>query len=66
MRFGHDFLDRRVRRGGRPRWGGLTGAVVLGALLTVGSWIANPPPPDPPTKAYDKPAEVCRPPYHAP
>ena len=45
-------------------WVALIAAVVLGALLAVGSIIANPPPPAPPTSPYAKPADVCRPPFH--
>src|SRR5262249_39788492 len=53
-------------RGPRPGagpWPGLVWAIALGALLAVGSTTANPPPPPAPTQAYDKPPEVCRPPY---
>jgi disulfide bond formation protein DsbB len=52
-------------RTGQAAGTGLAGAA-LGALLAVASCIANPPPPDPPTKAYDKTPEVCRPPFQAP
>jgi disulfide bond formation protein DsbB len=51
----------------RPRAAGAAAAaVVLGGLLAVGSCVANPPPPAAPTKPYDTPPEVCRPPYHPP
>ena len=51
----------------RPRAAGAAvAAVILGGLLAVGPCIANPPPPAAPTKPYDHPPEVCRPPYQPP
>jgi disulfide bond formation protein DsbB len=44
-------------------WIALAAAVALGALLTVSSCIANPPPPPAPTEPYPKPPDVCRPPF---
>jgi disulfide bond formation protein DsbB len=45
------------------RWLTLTSALVLGALLSVGSCIANPPMPDAPKQPYPKSPDVCRPPF---
>ncbi len=56
----------RAPRVAGAAWAAPAGALVLGALLAVGSVVANPPPPAPPTKPYDKAPEVCRPPYRAP
>jgi hypothetical protein len=53
----------RVPQAGAGSWAGVAGAVGLGGLLAVASAIANPPPPAAPTQPYDKPPEVCRPPY---
>jgi disulfide bond formation protein DsbB len=51
----------------RPRAAGAAAAaVVLGGVLAVGSLVANPPPPAAPTKPYDTPPEICRPPFHPP
>jgi len=44
---------------------GLTLSSALGALLAVGSTIANPPPPAAPERPYEKPPEICRPPHRA-
>lgn len=48
---------------GTSSWFIPIGAVVLGALLAVASCIANPSPPAAPSKPYDKPPDICRPPY---
>jgi hypothetical protein len=53
----------RAPKGGAGPWIALAAAVVLGALLAVGSCIANPPPPPAPTEPYPKPPDVCRPPF---
>jgi disulfide bond formation protein DsbB len=45
---------------------GLVVALVLGALLAVGSCTSNPPMPDPPREPYPRPPDVCRPPYRLP
>jgi hypothetical protein len=39
------------------------GSVALGLLLAWGCVASAPPMPPPPTKAYDKPLDVCRPPF---
>jgi hypothetical protein len=44
-------------------WGALVTAVILGALLAVGSSVANPPGPAPPKEPYAKPPDICRPPF---
>ena len=44
----------------------MTLALVLGALLAVASSVSNPPMPPAPTRPYDKPPDVCRPPYRSP
>jgi hypothetical protein len=44
----------------------VTGALVLGALLAVGSCVSNPPMPGAPREPYAGPPEICRPPYHIP
>jgi disulfide bond formation protein DsbB len=45
---------------------GMALAVVLGAGLAWASLSANPKMPDPPSKPYETPLTVCRPPYHGP
>lgn len=56
------FLDslRTCRPG---RWIAITGGVVLGATLAVGSSVSNPPIPAPPTVRYEKSPDICRPPF---
>lgn len=44
-------------------WSSVVGAMVLGVLLAVGAVVSAPPMPAPPTKAYETPLEICRPPY---
>jgi len=44
-------------------WPFVTGALILGTLLAVGSCTANPPMPEAPKQPYAKPADVCRPPF---
>lgn len=41
-------------------------ALALGAVLAACSLVANPPLPAAPTKAYDEPPLICRPPYRTP
>jgi disulfide bond formation protein DsbB len=41
-------------------------AVVLGVLLVWGSVASAPPMPPAPTKAYETPLDICRPPFRAP
>jgi disulfide bond formation protein DsbB len=48
------------------RGGALLGAIVLGALLAVGSCTSNPPMPGAPREPYVGPPEICRPPYRGP
>jgi len=48
---------------GDPRLVASVAAVVLGVLFAVGAIISAPPMPGPPTKAYETPLEICRPPY---
>lgn len=40
------------------------GAVLMGLLLAGGSVVSAPPMPPVPTKAYEQPLDMCRPPYH--
>jgi disulfide bond formation protein DsbB len=40
------------------------GAVLLGFLLAGSSVVSAPPMPPVPTKAYEQPLDMCRPPYH--
>jgi hypothetical protein len=40
-------------------------AAVLGALFAVGTIKSAPPMPAPPTKPYEQPLEICRPPYRS-
>jgi disulfide bond formation protein DsbB len=47
---------------GARKWGALAGAVALGALLAVGSTVANPKMQRPDPAVYDHPPDVCRPP----
>ena len=44
-------------------WAALSGAVVLGGLLSVGSVVANPPMPATPGQPYEEAPQVCRPPF---
>lgn len=48
---------------GEPRLVASVAAVVLGVLFAVGAIVSAPPMPSPPTKAYETPLEICRPPY---
>jgi disulfide bond formation protein DsbB len=48
---------------GMTRWVAFAGAAGLGALLAVASCIANPPPPPAPTRPYEAPPDICRPPF---
>jgi disulfide bond formation protein DsbB len=41
-------------------------AVGLGLLLAWGSVVSSPPMPPAPTKAYETPLDMCRPPFHSP
>jgi hypothetical protein len=41
-------------------------AVVLGLLLAWGAVLSSPPMPPAPTKAYETPLDMCRPPVHSP
>jgi hypothetical protein len=54
-----------TRNGGLSFWPPLTGAVVLGLLLAWGSVKSSPPMPPTPTKAYETPLDMCRPPFHS-
>jgi hypothetical protein len=40
------------------------GAVVLGSLLAWGAVASSPPMPPTPTRAYETPLDMCRPPFH--
>lgn len=40
-------------------------AMVIGCLFALASCTSNPPMPDAPSRPYDKPPDVCRPPYRA-
>jgi disulfide bond formation protein DsbB len=44
-------------------WGAGVGAVATGVLFAVGAVASAPPMPAPPTKAYETPLEICRPPF---
>jgi disulfide bond formation protein DsbB len=48
---------------GPTLWVSLAGAAVLGGLLAFASCTSNPPLPSVPQRPYDKPPEVCRPPF---
>jgi disulfide bond formation protein DsbB len=50
---------------GESSWPALTGAVVLGLLLAWGAVVSAPPMPPTPTKAYETPLDMCRPPFHS-
>ena len=54
-----------VRAGtlGEPRMGVSLAAFALGGLFAVGAVVSAPPMPAPPTKAYETPLEICRPPF---
>lgn len=51
---------------GDSTWSALAGSVLLGALFAVGAVASAPPMPAAPTKAYDTPLEMCRPPFRSP
>jgi disulfide bond formation protein DsbB len=52
------------QKAGGVGWSAAVGAaVVLGALFAVGAIASAPPMPASPTKAYEQPLEICRPPY---
>lgn len=53
------------RNPGVSFWPPLAGAVVLGLLLAWGSVKSSPPMPPTPTKAYETPLDMCRPPFHS-
>ena len=57
----HGVLDAA----GEPCWLPLAGAVVLGLLLAWGAVVSAPPMPATPTKAYETPLDMCRPPFHS-
>lgn len=44
----------------------IPGGVLLGIVLAWGCVASAPPMPQAPTKAYDKPPDICRPPYREP
>ena len=44
-------------------WPALLGGLVLGGLLAFASIRSAPPSPPVPTKPYDQPLDMCRPPY---
>jgi hypothetical protein len=46
-----------------PRLMASVAAVVLGVLFAAGAIVSSPPMPGRPTKAYETPLEICRPPY---
>ncbi len=54
-----------VRAGtlGEPRLAVSMAAFVLGVLFALGAVVSAPPMPGPPTKAYETPLEICRPPF---
>jgi disulfide bond formation protein DsbB len=54
-----------TRHAGESYWPAWTGAVVLGLLLTWGAVVSAPPMPPTPTKAYEIPLDMCRPPFHS-
>jgi disulfide bond formation protein DsbB len=45
--------------------GAVAGTVVLGALMSWGSIVSAPPLPPSPTKPYETPMDMCRPPFRA-
>jgi len=49
---------------GESSWLLMAGAVVLGLLLAWGAVVSAPPLPPTPTKAYETPLDMCRPPFH--
>ena len=53
------------RNAGETYWPPLAGAVVLGLLLAWGAVVSAPPMPPTPTKAYETPLDMCRPPFHS-
>jgi disulfide bond formation protein DsbB len=54
-----------VRAGtfGEPKITVSIAAFILGVLFAFGAVVSAPPMPGPPTKAYETPLEICRPPY---
>jgi len=53
----------RANTFGEPQVVVSVAAVVLGVLFAVGAIVSAPPMPGPPTKAYETPLEICRPPF---
>jgi disulfide bond formation protein DsbB len=51
---------------GESRWPVAAGAVLLGLLLAWSAVISSPPSPPAPTKAYETPLDICRPPFRSP
>ena len=51
------------RNAHEPYWPPFAGAVVLGLLLAWGAVVSAPPMPPAPTKAYETPLDMCRPPF---
>jgi disulfide bond formation protein DsbB len=52
-----------ARSGGERKGAATAGAFVLGLLFAAGAIASAPPMPAAPTKAYETPLEVCRPPF---
>jgi disulfide bond formation protein DsbB len=54
-----------VARSGKANKVALVGAITLGLLLAFGSVVSAPPMPKIPTKAYETPLDMCRPPFYS-
>jgi hypothetical protein len=53
----------RGAKAGESFWAASVGAVVVGVLLTAGAVVSAPPMPPTPTKPYEQPLDMCRPPF---
>ena len=56
-------LTAAVAMGSLRNTGAIVRAVALGVLMAWASVISSPPMPPAPTKPYDQPLEICRPPF---
>jgi hypothetical protein len=56
----------RSAKAWESQWLATLAAVVLGLILAWGSILSSPPMPNAPTKPYETPLDMCRPPFRSP